>query len=94
MDGLTVGTGSLVGQPDTMSEALDSQLKFTESGGQGWWIASGTTNEYYYEADAAQSDYDLPDNGGETCLQAIVDSDSSETVKWRQPSPSGFYWSV
>ncbi len=69
-----------------MSEALDSQLKFTESGGQGWWIASGTDDEYYYEADAAQSDYDLPDSGGETCLQAIVDSANSETVK--------FYWKV
>ena len=80
-----VGTGSLAGQPDTMSEALDSQLKFTESGGQGWWIAAGTTNEYYYEADAAQSDYNLG-NYQETCLQAIVDSDGSQTVK--------FYWKV
>ena len=60
-------------------------MKFTESGGAGWWIASGTDNEYYYEADAAQSDYDLPDNG-ETSLQAIVDIDSTETVK--------FYWRV
>jgi hypothetical protein len=85
VDGLTVGTGSFVGQPDAMSEALDSQLKFTESGGQGWWIASGTDNEYYYEADAAQSDYNLPHNG-ETCLQAIVDSPNSETLK--------FYWKV
>ncbi len=85
VDGLMVGTTSLVGQPDTMSEALDSQLKFTESGGQGWWIASGTDDEYYYEADAAQSDYNLP-NSGETSLQAIVDSASSQTVK--------FYWKV
>ncbi len=86
VDGLKVGTTSIVGQPDAMSEALDSQLKFTESGGSGWWIASGEDDEYYYEADAAQSDYDLPDTGGETCLQAIVDSDSSQTVK--------FYWKV
>ncbi len=93
MDGLTVGAGSLVGQPDAMSEALDSQLKFTESGGQGWWIASGESDQYYYEADAAQSDYALPANG-ETSLQAIVDSPNSETVKWCQPSPGGFYWSV
>jgi len=85
VDGLKVGTSSYVGQPDAMSEALDSQLKFTESGGQGWWIASGEADEYYYEADAAQSDYNLPDNG-ETSLQTIVDSDSAETIK--------VYWKV
>jgi len=48
--------------------------------------ASGESDEHYYDVDAAQSDYDLPDTGGESCLQAIVDSDSSQTVK--------FYWKV
>jgi hypothetical protein len=84
VDGLTVGTGSFAGQPDAMSEALDSQLKFTESGGN-WWIASGECDEYYYDGDAAQSEYYLG-NYEESCLQAIVDSDSSQTVK--------FYWKV
>jgi len=51
---LKVGTTSFVGQPDAMSEALDSQLKFTKSG--TWWIASGEADQYYYEADAAQSE--------------------------------------
>jgi hypothetical protein len=85
VDGLTVGTSSFVGQPDAMSEALDSQLKFTTSGAGDCYTVSGATWEYYYEADAAQSDYTLPDNGV-TSLQAIVDSTSSQTVK--------FYWSV
>jgi len=83
VDGLTVGTGSLAGQPDTMSEALDSQLKFTESGTGDWWLASGIDDDYYYEADSAQA---TGTEGEEACLQAIVDSPNSETVK--------FYWKV
>jgi hypothetical protein len=66
-----------------MSEALDSQLKFTQSGAGNWWIASGEDDEYYYEADAAQA---TTTDGNEVCLQAIVDTDSSQTVK--------FYWKV
>ncbi len=85
MDGLTVGTTSYVGQPDQMSEALDSNLKFTESGDFGWYIASGECDEYYYDGDAAQSECTL-DDGEESCLQAIVDSPNSETLK--------FYWKV
>ncbi len=83
VDGLTVGTTSFVGQPDTMSEALDSQLKFTESGTGDWWLASGVDDDYYYEADSAQA---TGTQGEEACLQAIVDSPNSETVK--------FYWKV
>ncbi len=83
VDGLTVGTTSFVGQPDAMSEALDSQLKFTQSGAGNWWIASGEDDEYYYEADAAQA---TTADGNEVCLQAIVDTDSSQTVK--------FFWKV
>ena len=52
---MTVGTTSFVGQPDAMSEALDSQLKFTESGTGDWWLASGEDDDYYYEADSAQA---------------------------------------
>jgi len=85
VDGLTVGTTSFAGQPDAMSEALDSNLKFTESGDYGWYALSGATWEYYYEADAARSE-DCLDEGEESCLQAIVDSANSETVK--------FYWKV
>ncbi|OHB79807.1 MAG: hypothetical protein A2Z25_07690 [Planctomycetes bacterium RBG_16_55_9] len=70
-----------------MSEALDSNLKFTTTGTQGatWTITSGMDSEYYYEADAMQS-YDVLTNGQESCLQTIVESDSAETVK--------FYWKV
>ncbi len=83
MDGLTVGTTSFAGQPDAMSEALDSHLKFTESGTGNWYSVSGETHEYYYEADSAESD---AADDEEACLQAIVDSASSQTVK--------FYWKV
>ena len=83
VDGLKVGTTSFVGQPDAMSEALDSQLKFTESGTGDWWLASGEDDDYYYEADSAQA---TGTQSEEACLQAIVDSPNSETVK--------FYWKV
>jgi RHS repeat-associated protein len=83
VDGLTVGTTSFAGQPDAMSEALDSHLKFTESGTGNWYSVSGETHEYYYEADSAESD---AADDEEACLQAIVDSASSQTVK--------FYWKV
>ncbi len=83
VDGLTVGTTSYVGQADQMSEALDSNLKFTESGTGSWYAVSGITHEYYYEADSAESE---AADDEEACLQTIVDSDSSETIK--------FYWKV
>ena len=83
MDGLKVGTTSFVGQPDAMSEVLDSQLKFTESGTGDWWLATGVDDDYYYEADSAQA---TGTEGEEACLQAIVDSPNSETLK--------FYWKV
>jgi len=78
-----VGTRSYVGQPDAMSEALDSNLKFTESGNGNWYIASGESDQYYYEADSAQG---TTTDSNEICLQAIVDSANSQTVK--------FYWKV
>jgi RHS repeat-associated protein len=80
---LTVGTTSIVGQPDDLSEALDSNLKFTESGTGDWWISSGTDSDYYYDADCAKA---TASNDEEACLQAIVDSPNSETLK--------FYWKV
>ena len=76
VDGLVVGTGSLVIPPDENSEALDSHLKFTESGDGSWFIASGVCDDYYYDGDALQSD------SNDTCLQTIVESDSSETIKF------------
>jgi hypothetical protein len=63
-------------------------LKFTESGTADWWIASGPSDEYYYDVDAAQSEYNLG-NYEESCLQAIVDSDSSQTVKFYCPLGDG-----
>jgi len=72
VDGLLVVTGSLYPTPDDNSEALDSNLKFTESGEGSWYIASGTSDDYYYDGDALKSD------SNDTCLQAIVESDSSE----------------
>jgi hypothetical protein len=53
------------------------------SGTGDWWLASGVDDDYYYEADSAQA---TGTQGEEACLQAIVDSPNSETVK--------FYWSV
>ena len=50
-----VGTGSLVIPPDDNSEALDSNLKFTESGEGSWFVASGPDDEYYYDGDAMVS---------------------------------------
>ena len=85
MDGLVVGTGSLVPQPDTFAEATDCDLKFTTSGDSIWSTVSGTDTEYYYDADAAKSG-SPSDEGGESCMQTIVESDSSETIK--------FYWKV
>ena len=70
----------LVIPPDDNSEALGSHLKFTESGEGSWFTAWGTDADYYYDGDALQSD------SNDTCLQAIVESDSSETIK--------FHWKV
>ena len=84
MDGLYVGTDIFYPTPDDNSEALDSNLKFTESGDGNWFIASGSDDEYYYDGDAMVCRY--TDDEKETCLQAIVESDSSETIK--------FYWKV
>jgi RHS repeat-associated protein len=85
VDGLTVGTTSIVGQPDELSEALDSNLKFTTSGADFWHVAPpGQSNQFYYDGDSAQSG--TTSSGEESCLQTIVDSPNSETLK--------FYWKV
>jgi hypothetical protein len=84
VDGLTVGTTSIVGKPDELSEALDSNLKFTTSGASNWSVASGDSQEYYYDGDSAQSG--TISSSEESCLQTIVDSDNPETLK--------FYWKV
>jgi hypothetical protein len=49
VDGLTVGTTSIVGQPDDLSEALDSNLKFTTTGASSWSVASGDSSQFYYD---------------------------------------------
>jgi len=79
-----VGTSSLVPPPNSISEALDSDLYFTESGDGSWFIESGTQDDYYYDGDAMIiTDVDTSEEGH---LHAIVDSDSSETIK--------FYWKI
>jgi hypothetical protein len=80
VDGLTVGTTSIVGQPDDLSEALDSNLKFTTSGASNWYVASGQSNQFYYDGDSARSG--TTSSGEESCLQTIVDSDNPETLKF------------
>jgi len=85
VDGLVVGTGSLVIPPDDNSEALDSHLKFTESGDGSWFTAW----DYYYDGDALYiADVSVGEEGR---LQAIVESDSSETIKfhWKISGESG-----
>jgi RHS repeat-associated protein len=84
VDGLTVGTTSIVGKPDDLSEALDSNLKFTTTGADSWHVASGQSSQYYYDGDSAQSG--TTSSGEESCLETIVDSDNPETLK--------FYWKV
>jgi len=87
VDALTVGTGSITPNPDELSEALDSDLYFTTRGTNNarWWPDSGSFAEYYYEDESAQSSTSLSDSE-ESCMQTIVDIDSSETLK--------FYWKV
>jgi hypothetical protein len=89
---LTVGSESLVGQPDALSEALDCDLKFTTRADDDdiWRADSGTTVKYYLNGDSARTDETLTHNS-ESCLQTIVTSDSNETVKfyWKVSSESG-----
>jgi len=88
VDGLVIGSGSLVGPPNEYSEALDCDLKFTSTGttnGDDWYVDNGSAAEYYLDADSAQS-YDSLDDSNESCLQAIVESDCNETIT--------FYWKV
>ena len=90
VDGLYVGpsSGSLpLVPPDLLSQALDSDLKFTTRADDDcvWTRVWGSSSDYYYEDDAACSGDSLDDNE-ESCLQTIVDSDSSQTLK--------FHWKV
>ena len=82
--GKTRDTDILYPTPDDNSEALDSNLKFTESGDGSWSVTSGADTDYYHDGDAMVCRY--TEDGNETCLQAIVESDSSETIK--------FYWKI
>ncbi|MHC4679936.1 MAG: hypothetical protein ACYTEK_14695 [Planctomycetota bacterium] len=85
VDGLVIGPGSLVPPPDELSEAMDCDLSFTTSGTGDYdtWSVSNWS-KYYYHIDSAQSA--SPDDEGESCLRAIVESSSAETIK--------FYWKV
>jgi len=58
VDGLVIGSGSLVGPPNEYSEALDCDLKFTSTGttnGDDWYVDNGSAAEYYLDGDSAQS---------------------------------------
>ncbi len=87
MDGLVIGSGSLIPPPDGYySEALDSDLKFTSSADNGytWEAGSGVCVEHAYNIQSASSG--AIGDGNESCLQTIVESDCNETIT--------FYWSV
>jgi hypothetical protein len=43
VDGLLVGTGKLYPAPDEISEALDTNLKFTKSGGKWYQVRMAVT---------------------------------------------------
>jgi len=66
-------------------EALDSHLKFTESGDGSWYKSWGSDDKYYYDGDALRNAA-TTNNGEQVCLQTIVESDSTETIK--------FHWKV
>ena len=89
VDGLYVGpsSGSLDPEPPgDYAEAVDSSLKFTTIADDDdvWTTDSGFDSEYYYDGDSARSG--SISNSEESILQTIVDSASSETLK--------FYWKV
>jgi RHS repeat-associated protein len=87
VDGLVIGSGSLVPPPDELSEAMDCDLSFTTTASteyDTWDVSDGMLAEYYYDIDSAQSGG--IDDSNESCLQTFVESDSAETLK--------FYWKV
>ncbi len=84
MDGLVIGSGSLIPPPDGYySEALDSDLKFTTSD-DTWGVSDGTDAEFYYDGDSVSGG--SAGDSNETGLQTIVESDCNETI--------AFYWKV
>jgi len=60
---------------------VDSSLKFTTLEPYGWSVDSGAGAESYYDDDSAKS-YDTLDDDGESWMQAIVDYDSAEALKF------------
>ena len=60
---------------------MDSSLKFTTFEPDGWSVDSGFGAQHYYDGDSAKSKegmgYDY-----ECWMQAIVDSDTAETLKF------------
>jgi hypothetical protein len=86
VDGLVIGSGSLTPKLDAYSEVLDCDLKFTSTGSTNGdeWYADDSAEEYYLDGDSAQSS--SIDDGQESCLQTIVESDCNETIT--------FYWKV
>ncbi len=60
---------------------MDSSLKFTTLEPYRRSVDSGIGAKYYYDGDSAKS-YTGLDEDGESWMQAIVDSDTSETLKF------------
>ncbi len=84
VDGLVIGSGSLIPPPDGYySEALDCDLKFTNSD-DTWGVSDGTDAEFYYDGDSVSGG--SAGDSNETGLQTIVESDCNETIT--------FYWKV
>jgi RHS repeat-associated protein len=88
VDGLLIGTGTLPptdDPPDSLSRALDSNLKFTvTSDDDGDWYS--TSYPYYYDGDALGST-EVSD-GEYASLQTIVEVDVNEQ------ETISFYWKV
>jgi hypothetical protein len=64
-----------------MGDTVDSSLKFTTLDVNSWSVDSGFGAQHYHDGDSAQSKegagYDY-----ESWMQAIVDSDTAETLKF------------
>ena len=65
-------------------------MKCQISGDADWSTDSGYDSEYYHDGDSARSDPNMG-NGEESVLQAVVESSSSQTLKfwWKVSCASG-----
>ena len=72
-------SGTFFIRPDDKSDALDSILKFTESGDGSRFTQSGVDADYYHDGDAMKiADVNVSKEGH---LHAIVESDTLKG-KW------------